>query len=640
MKRKLLMPAQASSTAVAVGLILAATVGSIADAKPVAPQGAAKVKVYKHLRIAEGALPAAPDGQEVTMTVNGVETAIAPGDYDGNVALTTTERNIVDYTFATTTIRHDFRQALYLDETGIVRSKSVLSAAGNYRLQGGVLSGAVIRSNGENFNGIYVAGGNYTISNPVVDFVGNGGNDFAGFGAGIMSTGKDTRLVVDGATIRTRGAVRSAIVATNGSNLIVKNSAIKARDGTLPADYVPNVDPGRMKSVPWMLGLSGNNRATNLLGDHTHATYINTSIAAENWGVLSNDISLKPTLTAINSKIAITGKNGYGAYSLGGATTSFFGTEFNVRDYAVIVEAGGSVVTFGASRPDVVADLNSKLDLGLTVAELRALPRKQTVVNSGRFGAMLLASPVAPPSMMAAPPPAISIVDDTVFNTGRAVFIDKGLMGTIFVDGSMGAQLNSRSGVIVQLMDTDDPGVVMVGGAMLNRGVFHEPKGPPARVEGFNPGLAQASDLHVTMANIDLRGDFFNGYRNGLSGFSGGAKASGKNLVLTLFNVNLTGMVTSSQIAHAKDTIGENDYQLLGEVTNTPGAAINNGVILTLIDSNWHPTDTSYVNSLTIDAKSSISAANGGPVRITVNGKPVPNGPGVYTGDIVIAPGI
>ncbi len=368
-----------------------------------------------------------------------------PGTYAGHVVLTPTDENLVRYQFQTLDLLHHFRQALYLDQTGIVDSKSVLPAAGNPRLSDGILTGIKITSVGENFNGIYAAGGTYTVKGAVIDFIGNGGNDFAGYGAAVMSAGKDTTLILDGARIHTLGAIRTAVTADKGSHLIVKNSEIQARDGKLPDDYVPLVLPGKMMSAPWMLGISGNCRATNLLGTDTTATYINSTISTENWGALSNDISENPKPTAIDSTVEVTGKSGYGVYSLAGATTSLYGSTLNARDYGVIVDAGGSTggsttVVFGASTPETVAKLNSDLKLGLTPAELSSLPRKRTTVTSHRFGVMMHASiPVA------APPASIKVLDDTVFNTGMAVFLDKGVPANITVDGANGASLNSRN---------------------------------------------------------------------------------------------------------------------------------------------------------------------------------------------------
>lgn len=591
------------------------------------------------LQVAAGARVEAPAGRELTLTVDGVETPLRPGTYAGNLVLTSSAPNIVDFSFAGTTVSHHFRQALYVDAQGIDRGRSVLAAAGAFTESGRVFRGVTIKSVGENFNGVFIADGHHTFADTTIDLTGNGEDDFAGYGAGFMATGAATTAVLDRAMIRTRGTVRSAVVATNGANLVVKNSTIEVSDGILPADYVPNVDPGKMRSVPWMLGLSGNNRATNLLGERSRATYIGSTVTAENWGVLSNDISSRATLTAINTTVRIRGESGYGAYSLGGATTQFYGSTLDVRDYGVIVDTGGSTIRFGASSRDIVARLNSELALGLTAAELKALRPRQSSVKSDRFGLLLQSSPVIPEEMAKRPPAEVAVGDGTVFDTGNAVFLDRGLAAHLVVDGSRGARLHSRKGIIFQLIETDDPGVVMQGGAMLSSGVYHEPAGAPVRAEGFDVTAPSASDVRAEFADIALQGDFFNGFRDGTGGYGAGRKPTGMNLVLEFKRARLVGSITATTVRHAKDTIGAADYRLLNEVSNTPSAAVNNGVVVSLQRSNWTLTGTCYLTALSLDAGSRIGARQGAGVTMTVDGQPVAIRPGRYRGHIVLSPG-
>ncbi len=615
------------------------------------------------LTIGENAKVTAPEGKSVTLTVNGVETGIAAGTYKGDVVLTVTDENIVKFQ----KLEHHFREALYLDATGLVASKSVLAAAGKYSLENGVLSGVDITSVGENFNGIYVTGGDYTVKSAKIDFTGNGGNDFAGYGAAVMSTGKGTTLVLDGADVKTKGAVRTACIADNGSNLIVKNSTIAAQNGVLPDDYVSNVTPGEMKDVPWMLGLSGNCRATNLLGNDTTATYINSSISAEGWGVLSIDNSQKTKLTAINSKVTVTGVSGYGTYAIGDSTNAFYGCNINVADYAAVIRGG--LVIYGASTPETLAALNTDLKLGLTDDELGALKQTDTTIYSKRFGVMWHGQG------------SVKVQDDTVINTEETVFLDKGQTAEINVDGSKGAQLNSKSGVILQIMDDDDPGPVTENGVMVNKGVYHEPTEAPVKAEDFDTTAVNSSDVVATFANISLKGDFYNAITGGAKtgadagpfaggaggpapgapggsapagdmaaggapggggpggggGMPGGSSPAGKNLVLNLQSTNLTGMVTASKAKHGKSDIGAEDYKLLGEVTNTPCEAVNNGVIVSLdAGSTWTVTGNSYLTSLTIADGATLTAPEGQKVTMTVNGKKTAVKAGTYKGNIVI----
>jgi hypothetical protein len=602
------------------------------------------------LTIADGAFIMAPNGQSVTMTVDGIETGIVPGTYNGDIVLTLTETNIFKYL----QLNHHYRQALYLDKTGVVEAKSVTAAAGNYRLSNGVLTGAKITSRGENFNGIFVAGGKYVIKDAVIDFTGNGGDDFDGYGAAVMAAGKDTTLILDGAKIKTHGAARPTVVATRNSNVIVKNSTLQAMDGILQADYVPNVELGKMRAVPWMLGLSGNCRATNLLGRNTTATYINSSISSESWGVLSadgDDDSQEPVaassreqrLIAINSKITNTGKVGYGNYF----TASYYGCDIDVGDYASI---GGGM--YAASDPETIAKLNADYGFGLTAEELKSLKRARTHVKSGRFGAMVQSS--------------VKVMDDTIFDTEKAVFLVKGAAANISVDGSKGAQLNSKNGIIIQILENDDP--------MSINAIYHEPE-DPVKVNDFDVTAVNKSDVTATFSNITLKGDFYNGFPGGRSsgpgGMPGGAAggsgemlgggmpegapggipggdaggpgggmfgggALGKNFVLNLTNADITGVITASRARHAKDTITSEDYLLLGEVTNRPCAAVNNGVIVAMTASRWTVTGTSYLTNLTIGEGSTVKAPDGYILKMSADGVEKAIKAGTYKGNIVI----
>jgi hypothetical protein len=112
--------------------------------------------------------------------------------------------------------------------------------------------------------------------------------------------------------------------------------------------------------------------------------------------------------------------------------------------------------------------------------------------------------------------------------------------------------------------------------------------------------------------------------------------ASGLNMVLNLTNTDITGIITASRARHAKSTITSEDYRLLGEVTNRPCPAVNNGVIVTLEDSTWTVTGTSYLTNLTIGEDSAIVAPEGYSAIMTVDGFVKTIKTGAYKGDIVI----
>lgn len=588
-----------------------------------------KTTALQSLRIEPGAAVAAPAGRSLTMTVDGVETGLKPGTYRGGIVLTVTDPHLVKFDDLH---QHRFRQALYVDAGGVVASKSVLAAAGPVRVGDGMISGLRLRSTGDNFNGIVVAGGRWTLKDAEIDFIGNGGNDFAGYGAGILSDGSGTTLVVDGAKVRTRGAVRTAVVCNGGSNLVVKNSDIVSSEGTLPADYVSNVTPGQMKDAPWMLGIRGNVRTTNVLGDGTTCTYVGSRLVADSWGVLSVDASRNPKLTAINSRIELTGKSGYGSYAIGNSTNAFYGSMIDVPTHGVIVTGGHAV--FASSRKDTLERLDAELKLGLTRSELAALEPRQTMVKSGRYGVMSWGDAT------------VKIVDATEFDTGEAVFLNKGATIAIDVDGSGGAKLNPRNGVIFQAIDNDDPGPVMTAGLMANTGVYREPTAPPDKVPDFDLGAAHATDMKARFSKIALKGDFYNAMRSmrvgGMFGpggpNAGPPKFTGANLVLALDDAQLTGVVTSANARHEKDTIGPADYEWLGRVSNTPAPAVNNGVIVDLRRSTWTVTGVSYLNRLTVGPGSRVLSPGGGAAALLVDGVATPLREGDYRGQIVVRP--
>lgn len=513
------------------------------------------------------------------------------------------------------------RQALYVGSTGVVENKTVRAVIQGGRVTNTLARNIEIKSTGEGFNGVYVNDAPYSLVGPNINLRRNGRSDFVGYGAAITANGTNARLVVDDATVRGQGVMRTGVVADGGSNVIVKNSTIATANGQLPDGYVSTVDLAFMQDAPWMLSIKGNNRTTNLLGDNTKATYINSTLRSNGWGVLSTDTGSNGKLTAINSIVNTGTQQGYGAYAIGGAQERFLGTRFDVTAYAAI-NRGGSI-HYGNSTRAAVRSLNQELNLGLTASEINALAAQRTVVNSQRFGVMWHGAG------------AVSIDGRTVFNTNRATFLDKGQQIDVTFDGSRGARLNPRNGILLQVMEDDDPGPQMVDGVLLNTGVFHEPTTPPTKLDTWDVTVEHDSDAEATFTDATLTGDFYNGMRGGYTGPPGpGAGVEGKNMVLTFDGTRITGVLSATTTRHHVDTITSATYEQLGEVTNTVGPVVNNGVIVKLANgSRWNVTGASYLSSLTVEAGSTLNGT------VTVNGTPTTITPGTtYTGTIVVSP--
>ncbi|MGV1010560.1 MAG: hypothetical protein ACOYBY_18495 [Dermatophilaceae bacterium] len=581
------------------------------------------------LTIAGSGAVVAPAGHSLTLTVDGVETgsaltetggtetALVPGTYCGDVVLTVTDQNLVPWQGLT----FPFRQALYVDSTGADEDTSVSAAVRGGRVTDTTARNITIRSTGEAFNGVYVKDAAYSLVNPTLALRGKGHSDFVGYGAAVTATGPNARLVVDGADITNRGVMRTGVVADGGANVIVKNSAIATHNGVLPAGYQSTVDLAKMQDAPWMLSIKGNARTTNLLGNGTKASYINSQLSSQGWGVMSTDTGQNTVLTSINSSLSTGTAQGYGSYAIGNATERFLGTQFDVTAYAAI-NRGGSLLYADSTRA-AVAELNRSLGLGLTDAELAAIPVRPTVVTSDRFGIMWHGAGSG------------QIKDRTVFTTKEATFLDKGQQIDVTVDGSRGAQLNPKNGILLQVMDDDDPGPQMVNGVLLNTGVYHEPVGAPTKLDSFDVTTPQPQDARATFTDATLTGDFYNGIRGGYTGPAGpGAGVAGKNLVLSFDDTALTGAISATTTRHQLDTIDSSSYRQLGEVTNTSGPVVNNGVIVSLSNgSRWTVTATSHLSSLTVQPGCAVVGS------VTVDNVPTTPVPGqTYTGDIVVSP--
>ncbi len=271
---------------------------------------------------------------------------------------------------------------------------------------------------------------------------------------------------------------------------------------------------------------------------------------------------------------------------------------------------------------------------------------------------------------------SVDVSGGTVVNTAEATFLDKGQTVTVTVDGSKGAQLNPANGILFQVIENDDPGSTT--------GVFTVPTTVPTKNDSFDV-TSKDGGATATFANITLKGDFFNAFRGDTSstgaapggagappsggtppsgaaggtppsggpggtppsggappsgGMPGGGSAGGLNMVLTFDKADLTGMISASTAKYADGitTIDATNYKQLGTVTNTASAAVNNGAIVELKNgSTWTLTGTCYLTSLTISADSTVTAASGKTVTMTVDGTATPIEPGkTYTGAVVL----
>ena len=599
----------------------------------------------------------APEGYQVTLVVDGVETEIVPG-----TSYTKEDNAVVVYTNAKGLYgsyngrgEEEYRTALFVDNTGIVEEKSVTEAIAEGTYDETSADGLSLKSTSDNFSGFILNGNDdeelleYTISNSEFAFLTNsdGSNisDFTAFGAVLIAFG-NSKLTLDNVKINTEGVAKAAIVADTGADILVKDSEVNVAGGTLYDGYVNTADQTLMVAPPWVLGITGNARGTNLLGDYSTSTFVNSKLTANGWGVLSTDACSNVVLTTIDTTLTLDGDSGYGTYAIGNAKEYFYGTAFDVATYANIITGG--YVTYASSNGtfDIVEDSEE----ATTIFEgIEGLGQSSTI-NSDAFGIMWHGNGEA------------NVLDGTEVNTENAAFLIKNGIVGINVDNAV---INSADGTILQMMDNDDNTVGVyfpegAAGPSFNT-EFHEEEGYPGIDNDviYDPNAAAAegamsegeaaeetmtvegvpentSDYTVTanFTNVSLDGNIYNA-----TGYVGEPKTLS---VIIGENAELNGIITASSAIHSTDS-GEtqntdftiDEYYKLGHVANKVYYNGDNNVDVAVESGGvWNVTEECEITSLTVEPGGTVNGT------ITVDGSEIEVAEGeTYEGTILLSAG-
>lgn len=591
----------------------------------------------RRLEIGPEGVLTVPEGKLLTMTVDGVQQEPKPGTYTGDVVLTVT-----DYIPAPIEGMHpkpgdpptDYRAALIGLEQGVDTENSVLAAYVNGTVEGTAIRGGTITSRGEAFNGVILTDGSYTVKDLTIHNTGHSPDDGKGLGAAVL-VGGGAEAVFEHLSIQNQGIRNDAIVTGGSAKITVKNSTIDVKGGTPEQIQAVNkLRPGKA-CMTYVSGGWGTTRAVNVENDSS-AVFENCRITAENWGVLSTDgISSpkewRPVKTRIYAKdcdVAITGRHGYGSYSIGDCTNIFDHT----RMYA----------------PDVAYKVANELAGGEFIND--------SDITGGRFGVMWQSNQGGK-----------LVVKDSTIRSGRSTFIARSCFPKIYCEN---AKLEPGNRIILQMFDSDDPGFgkseVQVDTEVpvkdpnhdVTKANYHE-----MRIWDFQQE-AWCTDLQATFRDMTIIGDFYNGITNaakpkmppmaakkaapgGPGGAPGGVpvgmppmevRSYPINLVLTLDHVELEGVISASRAQHAVKTISGENRKEIYQVYDTPCPVVNNGVIVTLKNGTvWTVIGKSYLSALHIDETSEIRTPDGCGVKLVVNGQEIPYAPGDYRGDILVS---
>lgn len=600
-----------------------------------------KTTELSSLTLAEGASVSAAKGHSVTMTVDGVQMDIKAGTYRGEIVLTVTEK--IQVQAGGMGSAPEFRTAIYVNDGKLVSEKSVLSNVVGGTVTGKEARNIAITSKGENFNGIMVEGDSkYALINPVIYMEGNGGDDSIGLGAAVRTAG-NAELTMENAMIKTRGAIRSGLFVCGNSTVHINNSTIECYDGIIPEGFLQPWEGGTTPNmaVPWMLGLSGNVRSTNVIEGGT-VYYTNSHFKSQGWGVLSTDGPTNIHMVVTNCTIDNL-ESGYGAFTIGNCLDTFSNTTFNVADIGLIVTGYGS-----------------------------ALITDGTVINSRRFGIMMHTNDgkfgtvtINKGSEINSRSTAIEIkgrgvkldVEDATINPGNGILIEAlpnddpfvggyGTSATVdaMLDGTPGSEKIGGMGAgVAMTMGPSEDGAAP-GGAPGGPGAGDGPPGgaPPGDAPGGpggdvmpgqgggdpdDPGGKMSGPVLADFKNMTLLGDIVN------------ARTHQGSMEITLEKTSLQGAITTAvaEPASHRDPSKEM-YFMIGEFKNIFQPTGEKYGLTVSIDkaSKWVVDQTSYLTGLTIAKGATVTTPAGFSLKMMVNGVEKPLKAGAYKGNIVL----
>ena len=570
-----------------------------------------------HLTIEEGGSIEAPEGKGVILMVNGRNEAAVPGTYAGDVKVI-----VQDYYVMPPSGLHRlfggpdtmFRCAAVIDNNHLCEKRSFLGMANGGEITDTYARDVEFYSCEEDVNGILIDGDSkYEIRNCRFEFEGSGSDDFIGVGAGVTAIG-NSRVTIQDCDFQFAGVTRCCFHAGGDTVLTINNSRIINNSPKAP-------DHPKLSGSPnWLMGIYGTNRSNQVCENAT--VYINDSYMKSNgWGVISVDGSIHNRAYLRNTTLDLTGPRarGYGVFCIGDCFFAFDGCELNVNGFALLLD----------SEPEKRGMDHS--DSGASFSNC--------TINGNMFAAMAFRDRYG----------TVTFDRGTVINTGSSTICVKGSTSTFNFDN---CEIVSGNGVIMQLMDNDDPGM---GGGDFYKIPYDETDVYVDR-DLWNPD--PTLDIFVNLSNMDVCGDFLNSTtelkandRNGPMEIPAGIDPEdwedmgeglqgAHNLVIDMKNVCAESVISSAKQWYPEegtDVINAEKYYLISCVEQEAAPTVNNGVIITMDgESVWTVADTSYITRLTLAEGAVVTAPEGKTLRMLIDGVETPITAGDFQGRIVL----
>lgn len=536
--------------------------------------------------------------------------------------------------------------ALYVTAEGISQDQSSVDrvSAGTYDENSA--ENIVINDGESGHNGILVYNTDYAVTGAEITMLteadGNDTCDFSGKGTAIAAFGSDANVSVTDSTIHTSGVATMPIFADDGATITIKSSVLQSDGGTLSAGYLNTPSQTLMVAPPWILGIMGNSRCSNMMGTNTTTNVIDSETSAGAWAVLSTDAGNNMALNIYNSSLTLNNADesataalqasggqisetldnpytvnygsGYGTYVIGNASETFAGAQVNVGTYATIFTGGSAVYT--NLEAGKIYDL--KNSSGETTATYEATEDKVTEIHSDTFAFMAHQDRNS-----------ITVESGTIVDSGYATFLVKTGSSNQVLTATVDDAVITNGGVLIQVMDNDDAtngGMMSTDDPLNTNGGSQNFKPYHTEEAGFDTSSA-ASDSTVqqfTFTNGTYTGNIYNASgSDGLNGnalnvtFGSGSQYSGAIASTSAIHVTYDGSALlkenggyafdnaeeaaafAAQYQNTSFTI--NEYWNIGQVANLVNSNGANTIHITLTDDAvWNVTGTSLITSLTI----------------------------------------
>ena len=566
---------------------------------------------------------------------------------------------------------YGYDAALYVTADGVDEEKSATERLAEGAYDGTAADGIVIDDSETGHNGVLVVGTEYTISGAKIDLVtaadGTDTCDFSGKGAAIAVYGSDAKVTVEDSEVHTAGVAVTPLFADDGAVLTVKNSTMQSDGGTLYSGYLSTPTQNLMVAPPWILGIMGTSRCSNMMGNNTTMNVMDSVTSAGAWAVLSTDSGSNMALNVYNSSLTLNNADeskiplqaeggqisetldnpytenygsGYGTFVIGSAVETFAGVEINAGTYAAIFNGGSA--SYGSLEAGKTYELKNAA--GETTEVYEAQESKTSKIHSDTFGFMAMQNANV-----------LNIGEGTSVESGYATFLVKTGYGGETLTATVDNAEITNGGVLIQVMDNDDAtnGGMMsttdpmnTNGGVQNFIPYHTEK------EGFRTEAAGADSAKqaFTFTNGSYSGNIYNASgSDGLNGvaldvtFGAGAGYTGAIASTAAIHVTYEGSALIKEnggfafdSAEEADVFADkyqntyftiNEYWSIGQVANLVNSNGSNKINVTLADGAvWNVTATSLIDSLVIGDGCKVVVPEG--VTLTVDGQ-------AYTGCVL-----